>query len=130
MIRSGACLDVELCRSAGYLHDLCRLEPHHERAAEELLRKKGYNALAEAVGTHGGFDREPESICCEPAIVFLADKLIREDRRVTPEERYRKALEMHPVKERIRRNMRLCRRLIDEFEERTGERLDKACVHE
>ena len=123
LIDGGACLDVELCRSGGYLHDLRRLEPHHEHAAAAALEARGYSALAKAVGSHGGFEEEPESICREDAVIFLADKLVQEDRRVTVEERYRKALEMEPVKERILKNIRLCRRFLAEFEERTGEKL-------
>ena len=130
LIGSGACLDVELCRSGGYLHDLCRLQFHHELAAKSFLERKGYLALAEIAGAHGGFEKEPESICQESAIVFLADKLIREDRRVTLTERYQKALEKDPVKERVRKNIALGRRLIAEYEERTGERLEETCIHE
>lgn len=130
LISRGACLDVELCRSGGYLHDLCRLQPHHEQAAAIFLEEKGYGALAEIAGAHGGFAKEPESICRESAIVFLADKLVQEDRRVTVAERYQKALGKNPVKERVRKNIALCRRLIAEFEERTGERLEETCIHE
>lgn len=119
----GACLDIELCRSGGYLHDLCRLCEHHEAEAGAFLRERGYAALAGVVERHRGFETEPESICEEWAVVCLADKLIQEDRRVSLEVRYGKALCHHEVKERILRDMRVCRRLKEEFEVMTGERL-------
>ena len=119
----GACLDVELCRSGGCLHDLCRLSKGHEDAAGAFLRERGYLALAEVVERHRGFEADPESVCEEWAIVCLADKLILEDRRVSLTERYRKAFAHNPVKERIRRDVRICQRLKEEFEVMTGEQL-------
>lgn len=123
LVRAGAFLDIELCRSAGYLHDLLRLTPDHEKAVETFLKARGYRALAETAGAHRGFVREPETVCREEVLVCLADKLILEDRRVTLEQRYRKALEKRPVKDRILRDIGICRRLIGEYEVITGERL-------
>lgn len=123
LTKCGACLDIELCRSGGYLHDLCRLLECHEAEAGVFLRERGYAALAGIVEQHGGFETEPESICEEWVIVCLADKLIQEDRRVSLEVRYEKALCHHEVKERILGDMRICRRLKEEFEVMTGERL-------
>lgn len=119
----GACLDIELCRSGGFLHDLCRMSVSHEAAAGLFLRKRGYLALAEVVESHKGFSKEPKTICRESVIVCLADKLVQETRRVPLEVRYQKALERQPVKERIRKDIRICRRLMEEFEVITGERL-------
>ena len=87
------------------------------------MRDRGYLALAEVAEQHRGFDTEPESICEEWAVVCLADKLVREDRRVSLEERYQKAFAHQPVKERILKDIKICQRLIKEFEVMTGERL-------
>ncbi len=119
----GACLDTELCRSGGYLHDLFRLSKDHEAKAGAFLREKGYLALAKIVEGHHSFSREPETVCEECTIVCLADKLIQEDRRVTPRERYQKAFTYHPVKERILRDLKICEKLMEEFEVITGEKL-------
>ena len=119
----GACLDIELCRSGGFLHDLCRLSKDHEAKAGAFLRERGYLALAEVVEQHRGFAEEPGSICEEWAIVCLADKLVREDQRVSLEVRYEKAFAHDPVKERILRDIKVCQRLKKEFEVMTGERL-------
>lgn len=123
LVEAGAYLDIELCRSGGCLHDLLRLSPHHEAAAEAFLEEKGYLALARVVGAHKGFPEEPETLCREEVLVCLADKSILETSRVSFEERYRKALEKKPVKERILRDIRTCRRLAEEYEVMTGEKL-------
>lgn len=130
LIESGACLDVELCRSGGFLHDLCRLLPHHENQAREYLRKKGYLALGEIVGMHGKFETMPDSICKESVLVCLADKLIRETRRVTIQERYEKAFQYGTVKPAIQKSYQICCLLAKEYEERTGERLYAADLSE
>lgn len=123
LVRHGACLDVELCRSGGYLHDLCRLSEEHEKKAGAFLRERGYAALAGIVERHGGFETEPKTVCEEGVIVCLADKLVLEDRRVSIEERYQKAFAHEPVKARILRNIRILNRLQKEFEVMTGEQL-------
>ncbi len=119
----GACLDIELCRSGGYLHDLCRLLKEHEAEAGVFLRERGYGALARVVERHRGFETEPKTVCEEGVIVCLADKLVKEERRVSPEVRYQKAFTYDPVKEWILRDLRICRKLLEEFEVMTGEQL-------
>ena len=123
LTEAGAFLDIELCRSGGCLHDLLRLEPFHEKAVRKFLEEKGYLALAAVTGAHRGFEQEPDTLCREDVLVCLADKLIMENRRVSLEERYRKALEKKEVKKRILQDIEICRRLIKEFEVMTGERL-------
>ena len=89
----------------------------------KFLEEKGYLALAAVTGAHRGFEQEPDTLCREDVLVCLADKLIMENRRVSLEERYRKALEKKEVKKRILQDIEICRRLIKEFEVMTGERL-------
>lgn len=122
--RFGYELNTELCRDGGYVHDICRLSPDHETAAGVFLRAQSYPALAEVAERHRGFDaEEPLTVCEEWVIVCLADKLVQEDRRVTLEQRYQKAFKMKPVKERILRDVRIFRRLLEEYEVITGEQL-------
>lgn len=123
LVQHGACLDVELCRSGGYLHDLCRLSRGHEEKGGIFLRERGYLALADVVERHRGFETEPTTVCEEGVIVCLADKLIKEDKRVSLEERYQKAFTYEPVKERILRDIRILQKLKKEFEVITGEQL-------
>lgn len=130
LIENGACLDVELCRSGGYVHDICRLLPCHEKRAGEFLEQKGYLALAEIAKAHGGFTEMPRSICQERVIVCLADKLVQETKRVTLWQRYQKAFRNPVVKPSIKKSYYICCRLVKEYEERTGEKLYAADLSE
>lgn len=130
LIKNGVCLDVELCRSGGALHDLLRLEKNHEKAAGGFLRNKGYLALAEVVERHRGFVKEPASVCREDVIVCLADKLIKETENVSLDVRYKKALDQRIIQEEKLKDFRTCCRLVKEFEVITGERLENLHLFE
>jgi molybdenum cofactor cytidylyltransferase len=125
LIGCGACLDVELCRSAGYLHDICKPEPEHEKAAGDFLRGMGYERLAETVEGHRGFSEMPSSLFDEKVIVTLADKLVKEDKRVTLEERYSKAFSMPYIKPWILKTIEICSSLLKKYKEITGTDLEK-----
>ena len=130
LVQRGACLDVELCRSGGFLHDLLRLQKHHEQAAGDFLRTRGYEALAFIVEHHRGFEDKPSSVCREDVVVCLADKLIQETERVSFKVRYEKALGQRIIKEEKLRDFRICCELAKEFEVITGERLQELHISE
>lgn len=130
LVQGGACLDVELCRSGGFLHDLLRLQKDHERAAGDFLRDRGYEALAFVVERHRGFGNKPRSVCREDVVVCLADKLIQESGRVSLKVRYGKALGQRIIKEEKLRDFRICCELAKEFEVITGEKLQELHISE
>ncbi|MGX8693095.1 MAG: histidine phosphatase family protein [Clostridia bacterium] len=78
-------LDRELLESAALLHDVARGEKDHARLGAAWLRELGYEEAAAVVAQH--HDRQDGPID-EAALLFLADKSVREDRRVTLEERF------------------------------------------
>ena len=82
---NGLCLDTELIESAALIHDICRDEPKHPYAAAELLRKLGYFREARIIEQHHELKNE---IIDEAAVVYLADKYIKEDKKVSLEERF------------------------------------------
>ena len=84
-------IDTELLSAACELHDLLRGERDHPRAAAEVLRRRGWLRLARVIGQH--HDCDPRGPINEEKLLFLADKLVREDRRVTLDERFRRAAE-------------------------------------
>lgn len=83
----GLALDEELCFRGGILHDICRTEAEHAEKGRELLLTMGCTAEAEVVGAHMGKGIAVDSVG-EKEVVFLADKLLQCDRRVTIDERY------------------------------------------
>ena len=126
LIAAGGAMDTLLCRSAGLLHDMLRTEPHHAAEAEKELRRLGFGRLAATVGSHMSFRGSADGFT-EQTVVCLADKLVREDRRVSPEERYAPALEKHPagtpIGDRIREDRDRAEALCGSFYRLTGKRL-------
>ena len=78
-------LDRELLVSAALLHDIARNEKDHARLGAAWLRELGYHEAAELIVRH--HDRHGETVD-EAAVLFLADKCVKEARRVTVEERF------------------------------------------
>ena len=74
------------------LHDIAKGQPEHAEVGAALVARLGFPAVAEAVRSHMDFD-----IADGPpgaaAVVFIADKLVREDRRVALESRFEPAFE-------------------------------------
>lgn len=78
-------LDREKLTAAALLHDAARTEKNHARLGAEWLRALGYDAAAALVEQH--HDLKSETLD-EAAILYLADKCVREDRRVPLAERF------------------------------------------
>lgn len=77
---------MELIHTCALLHDIARPLPEHAEAGAELLAGLGYPVHAEGIRRHmelGDFKQLDEA-----AVVFIADKLVQQDRRVTLGERY------------------------------------------
>lgn len=89
-------IDVHLTRAGAQLHDLCRLMPRHEEAGADLLRRMGYPDLAAIVAKHMEVQEEDIRALNEAALVFYADKITEETCRVTPYQRYYRALDHFP----------------------------------
>lgn len=85
----GAGLDPLLVHRGALLHDLGKGERDHAAVGGAWLRELGYPELAEIVRQHTEPDRDALN---EAGLVFLADKLIRGDRRVGLEERFSSSL--------------------------------------
>jgi|GEM_PF-227748 len=87
-ITAGVSLDKELLSSAALLHDISRVKPHHEQTGAEVLRQAGYPALCAPIASHHKLLPEDLVNITENTIVFLADKLVQENRECTLEQRF------------------------------------------
>ncbi|WP_243312863.1 HD domain-containing protein [Fundidesulfovibrio agrisoli] len=87
----GHVLDRGLVESAALLHDMCKGQPDHDRAAGELLRGLGYPEVAAVAEVHtrlaGRTPQEPEPVSAAE-VVYMADKSYRRTTRVSVEDRY------------------------------------------
>ena len=82
------CLCVPLVVSAALLHDVARAEPRHGDAGAELLERLGYSRVARIVRRHMRLGDALGDDLDETQVVYLADKLVQEDRIVGVEERF------------------------------------------
>ena len=89
----GIHLDLPLVRAAALLHDMAKGEHDHAVIAAQRLRAFGFDRVAEVVATHS--DLPGFSVIDERAVVFLADKLVRNDQPVSLEERFAPAIERY-----------------------------------
>lgn len=78
-------VDTQLLTAACLLHDLTRGTPDHPRSGAQVLARAGYPALAALVAVHHDL---PEEASPEACLLYLADKLVQGERRVSLRERF------------------------------------------
>ena len=103
-------LNKERIEKACLLHDLLRSEPHHETASAEAVIKEGYPEVAELIRMHHSPDFSPEDrnlSISEEELLFYADKVTLEDRKVSLEERFSKSREKCLTKEALEKHSAL-----------------------
>lgn len=88
----GSELDLNLVLAGGLLHDIAKGQPAHAETGAALVEALGYPAVAGIVRQHMSL-RFDGTTADEAAIVFLADKLVSKDKRVSLEQRYRPSFE-------------------------------------
>jgi molybdenum cofactor cytidylyltransferase len=129
--KAGAGLDREVVLAAALLHDLARGKPGHAREAARLVREAGFHEIAEAIITH--MDIEPgrgEDINAGE-ILFLADKLVSGDGRVSLADRFAQASARYgddpDALEAIRTRYGNALLIQERIEARTGRPLIETC---
>jgi putative nucleotidyltransferase with HDIG domain len=121
LIRRGCPLDRELIYAGALLHDIARSQPRqaqaagggvvqpsslcsrtggtHAQAGASWLIAEGYPRVAKIIAEHEDL---PEPVCLnESAVVYLADKMILNNKEVTLEERFARSLEKCRDKEAV-----------------------------
>lgn len=83
-------VDPQLVVAAGLLHDIAKGQAAHAEAGAARLTGLGYLKLADIVARHMDFEPGDERLDAA-AVVFIADKLVREDRRIPLETRFQPA---------------------------------------
>lgn len=93
--KSGLLLDVSLVIAAGRLHDLAKGLPDHACLGARMLRKMGYPKVAKIVATHHDSEYQAGFSPDEAAVLYLADKLVKNDCIVSIDERFKAPLEKY-----------------------------------
>jgi CTP:molybdopterin cytidylyltransferase MocA len=106
---AGCRLDLDLIYAAALVHDMARGELDHARSGGRMLRELDLPRMAEIVETHMDLSVEKEDPIREAEVVFLADKLISEDRFVGLEERFLSRLNDHHANPRVKAS--ICSRM-------------------
>lgn len=86
--QKGLNLDVHAITAAGKLHDLAKGKPNHARIGSRILKKYGYHKVAQIVAAHTDMEMGEEILPDEAAIVYLADKLVKNECIVSIGERF------------------------------------------
>ncbi|MFP4256025.1 MAG: DVU_1551 family NTP transferase [Desulfobacterales bacterium] len=93
--RAGCNLDPELAYTCGLVHDIAKGQPGHEKAGGELLRKMGLDDMAPAVAEHRDVKPGREGGVGITEVVFIADKMIRGEKRVEIKDRFQEKLDLY-----------------------------------
>jgi molybdenum cofactor cytidylyltransferase len=80
-------LNLGLVMAAGLLHDIARERPSHAQAGAEIISGLGYAEAAAVAALHMDIDNNAAEALGEAAIVYLADKMVKESTIVSLEER-------------------------------------------
>jgi molybdenum cofactor cytidylyltransferase len=88
----GVTIDRNLVLAASLLHDVAKGQPAHAAVGAAMVADYGYPVVADVIRQHMAMDFDG-STPNAAAVVFLADKLVREDRRVPLEERFQGSFE-------------------------------------
>jgi len=83
----GIILDENVIVAASMLHDIAKGNAHHEEVGANWISEMGYEEISRIVKEHMELREIPEALT-EKEVVFLADKLVMEDKIVTIEQRF------------------------------------------
>jgi putative nucleotidyltransferase with HDIG domain len=84
---AGEAIDPDLARAAALVHDIAKGRRRHAEAGAALLREFGFPEIAAPVARHMNFSFAAGRLD-ESAVVYLADKLVQGETRVTLETRF------------------------------------------
>lgn len=119
----GIAIDPGLVRAASLLHDIAKGRPAHAHVGAAIVADLGFPQLACVIGRHMDMSFDGGALQ-EDAIVFLADKLVQQDHRVSLEERFQPAFErFHDQAQALRgarRKYNTARAILGAVEQRAG----------
>ncbi|MBN2403748.1 MAG: NTP transferase domain-containing protein [Spirochaetes bacterium] len=88
----GSRINLGLVMAAGLLHDIAREQSMHAQAGAEIISGLGYGEIADIIAQHMNIDNNAAEALGEAAIVYLADKMVKESSAVPLEERLSESL--------------------------------------
>jgi molybdenum cofactor cytidylyltransferase len=86
---AGQKIDVEIVPMAARLHDIAKGQRQHDIAGGKIIRELGFGEVGDIVAVHSDLAGGNTHLPLEAKIVYLADKLVKGEKPVSIEERYR-----------------------------------------
>ncbi len=86
-------LDLDLLFCSGLLHDLVRHLPNHAEKGARILAEHGFSRVAAVVARHADGHFDQQEAITEQELLYLADKLVQGETRVSLEARFQNKLE-------------------------------------
>lgn len=127
--RAGGLVDGDLVETGALLHDLAKGLPDHARVGGQWLADLGFPRLGEVAAAHTDPEVDLNRPVKEEELVFLADKFLQCERRITLEERFQNALERFAsapeALSRARVRLELARQVKEKVESRTGKTIEE-----
>lgn len=121
-------LDLDLIRSAGLSHDIARTQEDHGGVCADILEQMGYHDEAAIVRVHMNYPLNPLESLNETDLVCLGDRLVKEDKYVGLDERFRYIMDKAPHSQEIQTHLtehrERMRHLLQQIEELTGIQID------
>ncbi|MDY0390136.1 MAG: nucleotidyltransferase family protein [Desulfobulbus oligotrophicus] len=128
---AGLCVD--LCRVAGWLHDVAKGQEHHEETGGRWLDGLGFSRAACIVAAHKDLDWHPGDPLTERELVHLADKLAKGGRLVTLDQRFGEKSALYKddpdAQEAVQSRYLLAQELALALEEASGQTFVALCAH-
>ncbi|MCG8483029.1 MAG: NTP transferase domain-containing protein [Clostridia bacterium] len=91
-------IDPGLLYFCGLLHDLKKGTPEHAHEASKIMIKMGYYQMANIINNHMNLDSAYLNDICNESILYYADKIVKEDQFIEPQQRMDSVESSHAIK--------------------------------
>ncbi|MBI6872522.1 DVU_1551 family NTP transferase [Clostridium aciditolerans] len=120
--------DEDLLSAAALLHDIDRKSTNHAKKGEETLKKLGYEHIGNIISTHMDIKVGEKENITENEILYLADKLVKEDKVMPLECRFDRCLLKHKndfeAEDKIKQRYIEAKKVISKIEAVIGKSFD------
>jgi predicted metal-dependent hydrolase len=121
---NGRRFDGAALEAAAMLHDIAKIEKNHALEGEKVLKEIGYENVGYIISTHKDIDIDENGEVTENEILYLADKLVKEDMIIPIGERMKQCIDEyghnHEALGKIRNRFENAERIIKKIEKITG----------
>lgn len=127
---NGSTLDIDLIRGAALIHDIARVEEHHEQKGAKIARDLGYEDEANIIAAHMTYEiKQDIDELTEVDLVCFGDRVVKEDKYVGLDERMSYVIDKIKNRpdavKRIRAKQLEIEKLLSKIEDKLGIKIDE-----